>query len=338
MPDHVHSQPRKPKPDSKPAPPEKAAQFPVVRLQSMIGNQATQRLLQREGWSFNPVKPDIGLDPNSPNNLVNINNQRRERIRAFLDGQTASLRQSPKKLLDIVGIVRQGVRDADQFSTEDVQRIISDWAKSANVAIQQPNSATATPEEAAAAAASGLSIGVSPKVSKDDKGEVKIALGGSLEGIKKVLNLQFEVGEEVEIGFDLKIGDDMKLGAKTSKDSWEISFEYGEVDIPPPAAISEMFHTVEHARNEGISAAVKAALTPGARPPQGEVEAKVETSLGEKVKKIAQSASAAKEGKEAKGSGFKFKLTIKGPTPLAHDENEPQKLPQPTTVNLVVPF
>ncbi|MBZ0302876.1 MAG: hypothetical protein K8J31_24235 [Anaerolineae bacterium] len=312
------------------------ADHPVLRLQSLVGNQATQRVLQREGWSFSPVKPDIGLDPNSPGSFRNQYLKPRQRVELFLNSQTASLKQSPKKLLELVGLVRQGVPDAAEIGTAELQDIITSWAQPNAVAIQSPTSAQATPEEAGAAAASGLSLGVSPQVSKDDKGQVKVALRGSVEMLKKALKLEFEMTETPKLGFEIGAGD-FKLGASMDQESWEFKLEYGEVEIPQLSNMSDMIYTSERALHEAISSSVTATLNSGQRPPQTEINAKVETAVGEKVQKIRQSVSAAKEGGAAKGTGFTIKLGLKGPTPGAtHDD--PTEAATTATINLVIPF
>ena len=338
MPDHVHSQPRKPQYNSTPAPTEKPthAQFPVVRLQGLIGNQATQRLLQREGWQFNPVPPNLGIGPNSPNSASQLYGQPRNRVEVYLNNQLASLKESPKKLLEILGMVRQGVKEATQFETIELQLIIINWANLNSVVIQSANSAQATPQEAAAAAASGLSLGAAMQVSKDDKGQVKIALVGNVELLKKLLNLQFEIGDSTKLGFEIQVGD-LKLGASMDKESWEFKLEYGEADIPSLSSMSEMIFTTERVIHEALSATVTGALQSGRHVPQAELEAKVKTSVGEKAKKVAQAASAAKEGKAAKSPGFKIDLTVKGPNPAAKPD-DPAAAAISGTVNLTVPF
>jgi hypothetical protein len=98
-----------------------------------------------------------------------------------------------------------------------------------------------------------------------------------------------------------------------------------------------MFHSTERAIHEAISTTVTGGLQPGGRLPQAELEAKVKTSVGEKTQKIAQAASAAKEGGAAKSPGFKIELTVKGPNPEAKPE-DPAASAITATVNLTVPF
>jgi hypothetical protein len=114
---------------------------PLIRLQQVIGNQGTQRLLQREGWVFNPVQPDIGLDPNSPGSFRNQYLRPRQRVEIYLNSQAESLKQSPKKLLDTVGLVRQSVRDAAEMDTAELQQIITTWAMPNGILIQSPTTA-----------------------------------------------------------------------------------------------------------------------------------------------------------------------------------------------------
>ncbi len=347
MPDHVQSQPGKSRPDSKPVLTEKAAnaQFPAVRLQSMIGNQATQRLLQREGWSFNPVQ---GPPSSALPNLGGVQSKdmaRTQPVYDYLNQHKANLVLSPS-VLHMARQVRLNVPAAADIGAGELQTIITTWAQSNNIAVTTPPAgASATTAQVGNAAEAGLSVSASTKVGKDAEGRLSLSMSGATAAISRRAGTEGAKvtvspgGVEAEtkgggvtvsskigwdnVGFKVEKGD-LKFSAKVDEKRWELEFSYGKDQAPDLSKIAEIFRTGEASMRRSLSGIA------AAKGPED-----IQPAISENLTGVKEAVSAVSDIGSIQPGSFSASLKISGPG-ANPDRNDPAATA--TTVAAVVTF
>lgn len=316
-------------PAAVPAPPTPAPQFSVVKLQSLVGNQAAQRLLQRDV----PITAPPPLPRLDPAAGLRAEMARTQPVYDYLNENRVSIMLSPE-LFSIVQRIRRAVPQAIDIPTGELQTIIRSWARDNRIGITEPpprERVTAGAVENAAQ--SGLSLSASGQVGRDAEGRVSLSFSGATaeltrragtEGASVTVapggvsaetrgggvRMGASVGWSGNVGFNISRGD-LRFSASMDESRWQFQLQYGDEQAPDLSAISEVFRTGEAALRRAIRG-----ITSASGPE--DIQAAVSENLGA----VKSAVSTASDLGSLQAGHFSASLQISGPGPGA-DRRDP---------------
>lgn len=253
----------------------------VLEMQQLVGNQAVQRMLQREVTSdapvaSSPLKSTIPtLDPTSYYKELEA---RYQPIRSWLDTRKLSYQVFPPTLKQILRLIRMDCPEAVKISEGELEGLVQQWAKSNQVTLPPSG------KESEAELSGILRVKMKPitypaKEPFKLKGELQVVLN-----VGKRTELALAVGpsaETLNIAVDLT-PDALKKLAELKKNTklGEFKLEFNtDVTYELETKLNQLKQELEHKSSLNAAASASASWQPFDIPIKLKAEAKASGSI-----------------------------------------------------------